>query len=623
MGKKQIKVLLIEDHEAYAQLLCQVLAQEENPPFHIETATTLKSGLERSAKGGIDLILLDLSLPDSQGLDTFDRVQSQLPDLPIIVLTALDDQRIAIDIVRKGAQDYLVKGKTDGGLLARIIRHAIERKHAERTSRRSQAQTGQLLSSLTSILIGLSSDGLISHWNSVAETTFGIPASEVIGQPLSKCGVRWNSERILGPLEECLKNNRPLRLDDIRFKHSDGQERLLGFTLIPITGETEGTIEFLLFGADITSRRQVDQMKNEFVSTVSHEFRTPLSIIKEGVSQILDGICGPTTPPQKQTLSFCLEAIARLEHIVAELLDISKIESGKMPFRRERVNIVELAKKVCSTFEGQARKKGLALKLKTSKDVIEISVDEGKIVQVFTNLLGNALKFTEKGYLEVSVMDKENGIECCVADTGKGIAKADLPKVFSKFEQFAREAGPGAQGTGLGLAICKGLVEVHQGKIEVESELGKGTRITFFLPYLAPKKLLQESVSQQLEESEKYGTSLSIAVFGLKRRQGLQKKMDQGEFVSLTQQLGQWVKNNLRRKEDVTYEDENAVFVLLPATGKPEALTIASRIQEVYDHNLASQSLDQKVQLTHKVVSFPEDGRTKEILLNQLGGTHE
>ncbi len=479
---KVANVLLIEDYVGYVDILQDVLSDETDPSFKIECKTTLKGGMERLTQGQVDLVLLDLALPDSHGIDTFLAVHKQSPALPIVILTGLDDQKVALEAVRKGAQDYIVKGSVDAKALAGIMRYAMERKRSEGALKKVHSQTEQLLSSITSILIGVSSEGLIRHWNVVAENTFGIASSEILNRPFAESGIRWDSSRVLASIEECRKENRPIRLDNVRFERSDGQERFLGFTLIPIKGDKGETTEFLLFGADVTARRQVEELKNEFVAAVSHEFRTPLTVIKEGVSQILEGVCGETTQAQKDTLSLCLEFIDRLSRIIEDLLDISKLEAGKMKLKRELVDLVGLAQKGVSAFQSRARNKGLEMRLKTSQNSLEVYADRDKIAQVFTNLISNALKFTEKGFIEISVATKESSVECCVSDTGRGIAKEDMPKVFSKFEQFAREIGPGEKGTGLGLVICKGLVEAHQGKIWVESKIGEGTQVFFTLP---------------------------------------------------------------------------------------------------------------------------------------------
>ncbi|MCR4337097.1 MAG: HAMP domain-containing histidine kinase [Candidatus Omnitrophica bacterium] len=234
--------------------------------------------------------------------------------------------------------------------------------------------------------------------------------------------------------------------------------------------------------SEIREQKRVDRIKDEFVSTVSHEIRTPLSIIRETTSQILDGLHGEITSAQKNFLSKTLRNIDRLTKIINDLLDISKIESGKIEIRREKVDLVSLVRDSLVQFTPQIQKKGLQVLNSFSHPHIEISIDKDKITQVFINLLSNSLKFTEQGHIGVGLKEWDNFVECSVMDTGVGVASEDLSKLFNKFIQIGRTDGPGQKGTGLGLAICKGLIELHGGKIWVQSERGQGTQMIFTLP---------------------------------------------------------------------------------------------------------------------------------------------
>ena len=263
------------------------------------------------------------------------------------------------------------------------------------------------------------------------------------------------------------------------------------------SGERIGTIILL---RDITRLKEIDNMKAEFVSTVSHELRTPLATIKEAISQVLEGLLGETTKEQKEFLSICLEDIDRLTRIINGLLDISKIEANKLRVKKEIVDIVALVKGVAASFMPRVKEKGIQIRTKFSNEAIEVYCDRDKMIQVFTNLVGNAFKFTSSGYIEISVTDKEGWVECAVADTGKGIAKGDLDKVFDKFMQFGREYGPGEKGTGLGLSITKGIIELHKGKIWVESEPGRGTKFIFTVPKYKPiEGILYDSIKNVLK----------------------------------------------------------------------------------------------------------------------------
>lgn len=233
---------------------------------------------------------------------------------------------------------------------------------------------------------------------------------------------------------------------------------------------------------DITAHKRIDELKDEFVGTVSHELRSPLSIIKEGINLVLDEIPGKINEKQSKILKTAKSNLDRLARIINDLLDISKIEAGEMKIKKEQIDITSLIRQVISSFELAIRDKGLVLKINFSKEGISIYADQDAIAQVINNLFDNAIHFTKEGHVEISVREKDNTIECSVSDTGIGISKENIPKLFGKFQQFARISGPGRRGTGLGLSIVKGIIELHGGKIWVESEFGKGTKVIFVLP---------------------------------------------------------------------------------------------------------------------------------------------
>jgi signal transduction histidine kinase len=234
--------------------------------------------------------------------------------------------------------------------------------------------------------------------------------------------------------------------------------------------------------AEATARRRAERLKDEFSHTVSHELRTPLTTIQEGVSQVAEGILGPTTPDQREFLSIVLSDVERLSRIIDDLLDVAKIEAGPLELAREHVNIVRLARQQARLFEPAAHAKGLRMRMEFSRPEIEVSVDPDKISQVFANLLDNALQFAEKGEVTLSLEDLGEQVSCSVRDTGRGIPHDELPKIFQKYYQVCRVPVPGRKSTGLGLPIAKGIVESHAGTMSVASEPGVGSTFTFVLP---------------------------------------------------------------------------------------------------------------------------------------------
>lgn len=227
------------------------------------------------------------------------------------------------------------------------------------------------------------------------------------------------------------------------------------------------------------------KLKNDFISTVSHELRTPLSITKEGISIVLDEITGPVNEKQKGILATAKDSIDRLARIINDLLDISKIESGKIDLERSFIDISHVIKDVVAKGKLEADKKGQSLKLSLSDGPINVCMDRDKITQVLTNLVYNAIKYTpHKGKIAVRLREKKGSVEVAVSDNGIGIVKEDQDKVFDEFQQLGRTAGPGAKGTGLGLAIVKKLVVLHGGRVWVKSGITKGSVFTFSLPKL-------------------------------------------------------------------------------------------------------------------------------------------
>jgi signal transduction histidine kinase len=233
--------------------------------------------------------------------------------------------------------------------------------------------------------------------------------------------------------------------------------------------------------------QELDNLKSDFLNAVSHELRTPLTTIREVISQIQEGLLGETSVEQRKFLSICLENVDRLKRMIDNLLDISKLEAGKFKITREEVDIVNIAKGVITAFYPKSQITNLEIREKFLKHKAIAYVDRDSIVQVFTNLINNAFKFTDKGYIEVSVKDNVEYVECSVSDTGRGISPDDLPKVFSKFQQFGKRSVSQDKGTGLGLSIAKNIIELHHGKIWVESTLNKGTKFTFTLPKYTAK----------------------------------------------------------------------------------------------------------------------------------------
>ncbi len=223
-------------------------------------------------------------------------------------------------------------------------------------------------------------------------------------------------------------------------------------------------------------------LKSEFTSMVSHELRTPLAVIKDGVSVVSEGSAGELNDQQKNFLGMALANIDRLSRLINDVLDLSKLETKKMEFRIVKGNLNELIDDVLKSYEHILKKKGLRLHKKLDPFLPLVRLDPDRITQVFYNLMTNAVKFTDEGFIGVESKTLKGRVTISVEDTGQGMRKEDLYRIFEKFEQIAPADRAKAPGTGLGLAICKQIIEQLGGRIWVESEFGKGSKFFFSLP---------------------------------------------------------------------------------------------------------------------------------------------
>lgn len=228
--------------------------------------------------------------------------------------------------------------------------------------------------------------------------------------------------------------------------------------------------------------KEHDRLKSEFVSTVSHELRTPLCIFKNIVSNAMAGVMGKVSHKLYESLKMADVSIDRLSRIIADFLDISKIESGSMSLDRTDIILQNTIKEVTDSLQVLASTKGIELKTNAPRQDIVISADRDRIIQILTNLIGNAIKFIPvNGTIVIEITDSSDEVQIAVEDNGPGLSKEDMAKIFDRFVQIYKLAGAGEHGTGLGLTISKELVELHGGRMWVNSAPGQGCCFFFTL----------------------------------------------------------------------------------------------------------------------------------------------
>jgi signal transduction histidine kinase len=256
---------------------------------------------------------------------------------------------------------------------------------------------------------------------------------------------------------------------------------------------------------DITQRKRAEEelketmeLKSQFISTVSHELRTPLTGMIEGIAIVLDEVAGPINEKQTKFLGIAKRNADRLSDLINDVLDLQKYGAGKTKLDIQSHNIKDMLLEVQETMIFYANKRSIEMPFVFCDDLSKAEFDRAKIIQSLTNLISNAVKFTpEKGRVSVTVQCRDSDWIISVSDTGMGIPKEELPKIFDPFYRIHRP-GQHVQGTGLGLAIVNKIVHLHNGTIEVESQVDQGTTFNIILPLKA--KSLPEPSSEKVDE---------------------------------------------------------------------------------------------------------------------------
>jgi signal transduction histidine kinase len=373
-----------------------------------------------------------------------------------------------------------------------------------------------------------------------------------------------------------------------------------------------------LYMSDITELKRLDQLKSDFVNMVSHELRSPLTSIGASIKMISSGVMGAVSEDQIGMLKLAEVNIDRLARMINELLDVSKIEAGKLEIHRARVDLSKMVKQVVRSFEPLAKERGLEMRSRLSQDAIQALVDPDKILQVFTNLINNALKFTQKGFVEIIAEEYEGEVRCQVVDTGPGISSADLPKVFGKFQQFGARSHSKEKGTGLGLSLCKGLVELHGGRIWVESERDKGTQFIFVLPQLSTEDVFKSRIQDLFVQAVATSQSLSLLRLTPRGWPRFRQGISDDQVGALATQIQEFMQLHVRSECDLALEGTGDIFLALVDVSRSDAVLVVQKIQEIWPHSALVQKSGLPESFDVRIASYPEDGTLPDTLFARL-----
>ena len=363
---------------------------------------------------------------------------------------------------------------------ANVVAVTISRRTTELSLQESELQYRQIVE-LSPEAVAIHSDGKIVFINSFGARLMGAThPDEIIGRPVLSI-VHPDSQKLATTrIKKMLATGEPGGVVEEKFVRLDGSIVYVEVGAAPLT--YKGKPAVMVLCRDVSDKKNVDKMKEDFINMVSHELRTPLAIMQEGLNQTLEGIDGSLNSDQGKTIEMVLRNSNRLKILVDQLLDLEKMDAGGIQLLFRQFDVNALARQIVDDFKIKFEKKLIELQAKIPPGEMIVNADAQRLGEIVVNLLSNALKFTEKGSVCLEILDKGDSVQLIVADTGRGIPDKYHSQVFGRFEQFHKDLHLTERGTGLGLAIVKSLVELHGGSITFESKEGVGTKFVVTIP---------------------------------------------------------------------------------------------------------------------------------------------
>lgn len=491
--ESQVKILVIDDEQIMREGCSRILSKGG---WGVITAENGTKGLDqiKSCPEEMDVILLDLMMPGMSGMEVLDQVRAIDPNLMVIVITGYATVESAVEAMKKGAYDFIPKPFTPDQLRI-VVRRALERRtlqketealrrEREKSLRDIATEKSKIRTIITCMGDGVlvcDQEGCIVLTNPAASRMLKVSEASLLGNFLSQCSLDTELSKTI---EESLKA-KDLSCSSISQELEVGEsgEIFLRAHTAPVRNDLGEMIGSVTVIQDITHLKELDKMKSEFIAMVAHELRAPIAAVEQQLTVILNKIAGEVTEKQEQLLSRAKERTKGLLAMINDLLDLSKIESGRMVQYKEPLTLQEIIQKVVDLMRVEADNKNIDLQFLPPTGNPVIHADRGSMEGIFTNLISNAIKYTpEGGKVRVTLEDTGDFAKTMVSDTGVGIKKEDLGRIFDKFYRVKTTETRQIVGTGLGLSIVKSIVEAHLGSISVQSNVGKGSSFTVLLP---------------------------------------------------------------------------------------------------------------------------------------------
>lgn len=486
---KKAKILIVDDEKGL-RIGTQRLLEEEG--YDVIAADSGKEGISLGLKNDFDVAVIDLKMPDYDGLEVLKEIKTAKPNTICFIATAFASYDTAIQSTRLGAFGYIPKPFTPEEFIYQIEQGVKQRQlilESERLKKEREenllelayekSRLNAIIKSINDGVLVINKNGELAYYNYAAIKFLDLNELKIGDKilPLLPKKLIEIVEKIFSSKTFFVKSY----TTEIELKPNN--ELVVEAAVTPVPHPDGNLAGVVLVLSNITEFKRIELIKSQFISMVAHELKAPLAAVQGFLNILLDEKVNLSNEKKADYLKRSISRLNSLSDLVNDLLDISRMELKTKQREIENIRIKDIVENTIQLFEVDIKKKGIKVELNIPNELPLIKADYNEITRLITNLLSNAIKYNkDNGNIFIEISSSTNYLQIKITDTGIGMKLEEKAKLFNEFYRAKNEKTRGISGTGLGLSIVKKIVDSYYGKIDVDSEFGKGTTFTINLP---------------------------------------------------------------------------------------------------------------------------------------------